>query len=711
MGGPEAAVRARPSVALPATSASALRALAGSPPFRRMAAATGSSALGDWIGFLAIIALTADILGPTRAAAFAVSGVMTARVLPSLLLAPVAGVFVDRWNRKRVLIVTDLGRASVMALIPFTDEILTLVLATLLIEVLSALFAPAKDAVFPTLVRRDQLVTANQINLVLTYGALPLAGVLYAVLVVVGQRVAPDGSLLAARPVALPIWFNALSFVISAAFIAAIPVRRHAGATREAGEAVGAAFREGIAFVAGRPVIRALIGGVMVAAAAAGVVISTGEFFAALLNAGPSGFGVLVAAVGVGMVGGLLLAGPLSRRVRPEWLFPPALGGAGVGLAAAAVMPGIVAAVPAAVVMGAGAGVVFIVGYTVLQQRAEDRIRGRVFGAFNAGVRIAIFGATIAVPFTIGLVGREARVIDAESGRLIYPYVFGGVRLTLLATAALTVVGALVATRVLRTALRGERLAAAADPSVPVPAAPRPRGMMVAFEGGDGSGKSTQIALLRDHLEALGLRVVVTREPGGTAIGERIRELLLDPGSAAMTDRAEALLYAAARAQHVEEVIAPALADGAVVLCDRFIDSSVAYQGAGRGLGEPRVEALNLWATAGVLADLVVLLDLDAGEGLRRAVADTGPDRLEAAGDRFHADVRAAYRRRAAAEPHRWLLLDAAQPVADLHARIRADVTVVLGPLLEAVAADATAPATAPAAAPAAAPAVAPGAS
>jgi dTMP kinase len=682
MGGPEA-VRARPSVALPATSTPALRALAGSPPFRRMAAATGSSALGDWIGFLAIIALTADILGPTRAAAFAVSGVMTARVLPSLLLAPVAGVFVDRWNRKRVLIVTDLGRATVMALIPFTDEILTLVLATLVIEVLSALFAPAKDAVFPTLVRRDQLVTANQVNLVLTYGALPLAGVLYAVLIVVGQRLAPAGSLLAARPVALPIWFNALSFAVSAAFIAAIPVRRHAGATREAGEAVGAAFLEGIRFVAGRPVIRALIGGVMVAAAAAGVVISTGEFFAGLLNAGPSGFGILVAAVGVGMVSGLLLAGPLSRRIRPERLFPPALGGAGLGLAAAAVMPGIVAAVPAAVVMGAGAGVVFIVGYTVLQQRAEDRIRGRVFGAFNAGVRIAIFGATIAVPFTIGLVGREARVLDQEAGRLIYPYAFGGIRFTLLATAALTVLGALAVARVLRTALRSERLAAV-DPTDPAAPAARPRGMMVAFEGGDGAGKSTQIALLRDHLKRLGLRVIVTREPGGTAIGERIREVLLDPGSAALTDRAEALLYAAARAQHVDEVIAPALADGAVVLCDRFIDSSVVYQGAGRGLGEPRVEALNLWATAGVVADLVVLLDLDAGEGLRRAVADAGPDRLEAAGDRFHDAVRAAYRRRAAAEPHRWLLLDATLPVDELHDRIRTDVTLVLGPLLEA---------------------------
>jgi len=303
---------------------------------------------------------------------------------------------------------------------------------------------------------------------------------------------------------------------------------------------------------------------------------------------------------------------------------------------------------------------------------------------------LAIFGATVAVPFTIGLVGREARVVGPD-GAAVYPYVFGGIRLTLLATAALAVLGALVVARVLRAALRRERLAAGDDPAAPV--VPRPRGMLVAFEGGDGTGKSTQIGLLRDHLTALGLRVVVTREPGGTAIGERVREVLLDPGSAAMTDRTEALLYAAARAQHVAEVIVPALEDGAVVLCDRFIDSSVVYQGAGRGLGEPRVEALNLWATAGVLADLVVLLDLDAEEGLRRAVADAGPDRLEAAGDAFHGAVRAAYRRRAAAEPHRWLLLDASRPVEELHERIRGDVAVALAPLLEAAAAPAAVPA------------------
>src|SRR5680860_573533 len=137
---------------------SAYRELLRNRSFRNLSLATLTSAMGDWIGFLAIIALTADILGPTRAAAFAVSGVMIARVVPSLLLGPVAGVFVDRWDRKRVLIATDIGRGVVMALIPFTNEVLTLVLATLIIELMSALFAPAKDSVLPGLVRQRDLV-------------------------------------------------------------------------------------------------------------------------------------------------------------------------------------------------------------------------------------------------------------------------------------------------------------------------------------------------------------------------------------------------------------------------------------------------------------------------------------------------------------------------------------------------------------------------
>jgi dTMP kinase len=206
------------------------------------------------------------------------------------------------------------------------------------------------------------------------------------------------------------------------------------------------------------------------------------------------------------------------------------------------------------------------------------------------------------------------------------------------------------------------------------------RGLFVVFEGGDGSGKSTQLSLLRDHLEGLGLSVVVTREPGGTVVGERIREILLDPSTSALNDRAEALLYAAARAQHVAEVIEPALAAGKVVLSDRFIDSSIVYQGAGRALGEPRVEDLNLWATGQVVADLIVLLDVAVEEGLRRAGAGGGHDRLEAAGEDFHGAVREAYHRRAEAEPHRGLLLDGRLPVEQLHGRIVADVQQTLAP-------------------------------
>jgi dTMP kinase len=688
MGSPGSHSSVAAAAALPAPSSSALRGLLSSRPFRRMALASGAASLGDWMGFLAVIALTADIMGPTRAAAFAVSGVMAARVVPSLLLAPVAGVFVDRWDRKRVLVATHVGRGLIMSLIPFTQELLALILATLFLEVLSALFAPAKDAVYPTLVRRDQLMAANQINLVLTYGMLPFAGVMYAVLVESAARLAPAGSFVAGRPIAVPIWFNALTFLIAAALIRTITIRRMPVVLDRSTQRVSAQFTEGLRFIAGHPIIRVFIVGVMLVAGTAGVVITTGEFFANLLNAGPSGFGLLVAAVGLGMVLGLLAAAPLSRRLRPDWLFGPGLVIAGIGLVLTAIAPDLTVALAPTVLMGSGAGLVFIVGYTVLQERADDRIRGRTFGAFNAGIRVAIFLATIGVPFAIGVIGREQSVVEIADGvsTVVYPYVFGGIRLSLIAAGGLAVVGGLVLQAVLARALlaesrRGVVASSAARTVTGVgPGGIARRGLFVVFEGGDGSGKSTQLSLLRQELEDLGLPVVVTREPGGTGVGERIREVLLDPATTGLNDRAEALLYAAARAQHVAEVIEPALAGGKVVLCDRFIDSSIVYQGAGRGLGEARVEELNLWATGQVVADLIVLLDVAADEGLRRAGANGGHDRLEAAGEDFHAVVRDAYRRRADAEPHRWLLLDGRQPVEELHTLILADVLQALAP-------------------------------
>jgi dTMP kinase len=184
-------------------------------------------------------------------------------------------------------------------------------------------------------------------------------------------------------------------------------------------------------------------------------------------------------------------------------------------------------------------------------------------------------------------------------------------------------------------------------------------GALIAFEGVEGAGKSTQLDRLRCELERRGHEVVVTREPGGTPVGERVREVLLDP-AVDLDPRAEALLFAAARAQLVEQVIRPALEHGAVVLCDRYLDSSLAYQGAGRRLGRAPVEAVNHFATGGLLPDLVVLLDLDPAEGLARRQGRR--DRIEVEDLAFHRRVRDAFRELAAADPRRFAVVDAAGP-------------------------------------------------
>ncbi len=179
-------------------------------------------------------------------------------------------------------------------------------------------------------------------------------------------------------------------------------------------------------------------------------------------------------------------------------------------------------------------------------------------------------------------------------------------------------------------------------------------GLFVVFEGGDGAGKSTQCRLLADALRAQGFEVVLTREPGGTDTGEAIREVLLGAGSQGMAARTEALLFAAARAEHVASLIRPALARGAVVISDRYLDSSVAYQGAARGLGEAAVADLSGWATEGLLADLTVVLDVDPQVGVGRA---GDANRMEAEPRPFHEAVRGSFLRQAAAAPHRYLVL------------------------------------------------------
>jgi dTMP kinase len=201
------------------------------------------------------------------------------------------------------------------------------------------------------------------------------------------------------------------------------------------------------------------------------------------------------------------------------------------------------------------------------------------------------------------------------------------------------------------------------------------RGVFIVFEGGEGAGKSTQAHLLVEALTSAGHQVTRTREPGGTPAAEAIRNILLSTDNTGLDDRAEALLFAAARGEHTARIIRPALDRGDVVVCDRYIDSSVAYQGVGRDLGVEKVRDLSLWATGGLVPDLTIVLDVDPAVGLGRVER---PDRLEAEPLAWHARVRQGFVDLAAEDPQRYLVLDGSAPVSDIAAQVHAAVRSLL---------------------------------
>lgn len=206
----------------------------------------------------------------------------------------------------------------------------------------------------------------------------------------------------------------------------------------------------------------------------------------------------------------------------------------------------------------------------------------------------------------------------------------------------------------------------------------------ITFEGPEGSGKSTQIRLLAEALERSGSRVLVTREPGGTPIGNAVRAILLDRTHTEMSPRAETLLFNAARAQIVDQVIRPALAAGQIVLCDRYADSTLAYQGYGHGQSLDDLRRLGAYATGGLTPDLTIYLDIDVRDGLRRKQRGAAEEwnRMEEKTQSFHEAVRRGYLALAAAEPDRWLVIDANRPIDAIHEEImrRVQQTALLQP-------------------------------
>jgi dTMP kinase len=638
--------------------------------FARLLAAMSVSSFGDWVGFVAVTSIVAG-LGGVGTAGLAVSGVMIARTLPAFLFGPIAGTLVDRLDRKRLMIAADLARGAMYVSMVFVRELWAIYLLSFAIECLSLLWGPARDASLPNLVPRRQLSNANSLVLLSAYATLPIGGAAFTAVTAVSIWLGGRIPALASQPESLALVLDAGTFLFSALMVAGIPIRTQPSHATERLD-LSRVWRDtldGINFLREDSIAAAMTGGIVVAFGAVGAVLALGPVFVQYtLDAGPSGWGLVVSAFGVGMGLGMAAAGQAAKVVEREVVFVWGLIAAAGALFVLATMPNLSWAIVFTVWLGAFCGLAWVSGYTLLQENVADEFRGRTFGSLTTLARMFLFLSLAAFPALAQVFDSFARWVRSTQ------FYIGGNRIDLsgsrlaLCAAGLMVVGAGINTRRLLKRYRLSRPV----PLMLVPKLKRPSatGLFIAFEGVEGAGKSTQIGMAQEYLRSLGFDVLVTREPGGTSAGEQIRELLLDPATGKLDARTEALLFAASRAQTVANVIRPALAEGKVVICDRYVDSSLAYQGWGRGLGEPDVLSLNVWATQGLFPDIVVLLHLEPERGLART-EDEPRDRMEQEGQMFLAKVADAYLRIAEEHPERFVVVDADQEPAKVFDAVR----------------------------------------
>ncbi|MFC7549052.1 dTMP kinase [Plantactinospora sp. GCM10030261] len=644
------------------------------------------AAFGDWLGLLATSIFASSQVEGSAAKGAAFGGVIAVRLLPALVLGPVAGILADRFDRRYTMVICDVLRFVLFASIPLVAlsgvsgavVVGWAAIATFLIEAVTLLWIPAKEAAVPNLVPRARLETANQLSLITTYGLTPvLAAISLSVLTVGIPRVTGDAPPAWAEPAQLALYFNAFSRLATAlvVFFGIKEISGRSGARERSEASVLRQFVEGWRFISKTPLVRGLVLGIFGAFAGGGMVIGTANFFTRSLNAGPAAFSLLFGALFVGLAIGIGLGPTVVRDLsRRRWF------GMSIVLASASVLALAAAihlsmAILGAILVGAGAGMAFLAGMTLLGGEIADDVRGRVFAVVQTGTRIVLMLAIALSSFLAGLGGsRELRVADLGIS-------VSSTRLLLLAAGIAGILAGISSFRQMDDkpgvpvladlwgSIRGRPL----SPTEPFAA----KGVFLVFEGGEGAGKSTQVNVLAERLREQGREVVITREPGATDVGEQIRGLVLGrQAGMPLAPRTEALLYAADRAQHVAAVVRPALARGAVVISDRYVDSSLAYQGAGRTLPVDEVSWLSSWATGGLKPDLVVVLDVEPAVGLERVAGRGGDiDRLESESLAFHERVRLAFLDLAAADPRRYLVLDASRPADEVTEAVVAQVT------------------------------------
>ncbi|MGW0602761.1 dTMP kinase [Streptomyces sp. NPDC002640] len=688
----------------------AVRSLLGRPQLKRLWSAHLVSGTGDLLALLVLVmlALQAAVAesafgGGSRGAALTVACVLGARVLSTLLfgavlLGPLTSLTAAEGplDRRWTMVGADGFRLVLLILAPLWivwtpgTAVAMLLVTAFLAGVAERLWTICRASAAPALLPPpppegasirplpDHSDALRRLSLRTSVAALPLAATVLVTTTLISNLLGAGIDWFTEHQVGLAAFVAAGLFAASISVL--VQLRLPATRTPRARSPLEGLRRPrtGSGPDKGRTgAIPLLVIACSSVAAAIAASVAVAVLHAIDLGGGPVAYGLLVLALTGGTVAGVRLAPKVLPALSRRRLLALALTFTGVALLATGLVPDMATMLLTAALAGAGAGVAANTGHTLLDQEAEEYRRPRLTDHLHAVVRAVIGLAAVAAPLLAAAIGPHRM----ESGKFVFAH--GCAAFVLMLVGALLLpVAALVLAKTddrsgvplrhdLRDAFQGDEPAAA----------PASNGFFIALEGGDGAGKSTQAEALAEWIRAKGHEVVLTREPGATPVGKRLRSILLDVSSAGLSHRAEALLYAADRAEHVDTVVRPALERGAVVISDRYIDSSVAYQGAGRDLSPTEVARISRWATNGLVPHLTVLLDV-APETARERFTEA-PDRLESEPAEFHARVRSGFLTLAASDPGRYLVVDAGQEAEGVTTVIRHRLDQML-PLSEA---------------------------
>jgi dTMP kinase len=446
--------------------------LFGTHEFFRLWIVQVVSSFGDWLGFSAIILLATRVGGGGGAGA--VSLVMAARIIPGFFFGPLAGVLVDRWDRKKVLIACDVGRACVVGTLPFVNSIGGLVLASLALEVLTLLWSPAKDATVPKVVPADHLTTANSLGLAAAYGTFPFAALAFALLAGVSERLSGFDALSALRldQMSLALYVDVITFLFAALMIRTlvIPPRQRLARAPSRRVDLGATLhelKEGWHYIFINHTVRAVNVGLATGLIGGGMLIPLGAVFSTdVLHAGAAGYGWFTTALGFGVAAGAVAVSILQRRLPKASIFTSSLFVAGGALFVAATSSTLPLALGFVFLMGVFVGPVYVVGFALLQEEVDDDLRGRVFSSLNTLVRLCVLVSMVAGPLLAAGLGEVSEVW--LGGELVVGPVtiaVPGVRLALWLGALIIIAAGFLALRSVRSGQRNRAARMAEHPS------------------------------------------------------------------------------------------------------------------------------------------------------------------------------------------------------------------------------------------------------